>query len=529
MQRDCQGRGISCRKGVWFLPASGTCETGYAWAVGLAVLYAVCLGAGVASANGLGGEVEGLPAIARGTMAAPAVNGPRAVGGTPGRPFLFRIPATGEGPLRYAATGLPAGLTLNAETGIISGTVREAGTTVVEVTVTGPRGTARRALTIVAGERKLALTPPMGWNSWYACSVSVDEGMVRGAADGLVETGLAAHGYQYVCIDDSWADGRDAAGAIKRIPKKFRDMKMLGDYLHSKGLKFGIYSSPGPKTCTGYEGSYGHELQDARTFAAWGVDFLKYDWCSYEAIAKDHSVAELQRPYRVMRAALDQCGRDMVYGLCQYGRGDVWMWGADVGGNLWRTTGDIGADWASVADIGFSQDALAPYAGPGHWNDPDMLMIAGLDDPDRALTPMEELTQFTLWTLLAAPLILSCDLSQLDPWTIDLLTNDEVIAVNQDPLGEAARRRARDGSMEVWARPLWDGTLAVGLFNRGPTPAAVTAKWSDLDLKGRRRVRDLWQRKKLGEFDGAFTATVASHGAVLVKVGPTSRVMRPRS
>jgi alpha-galactosidase len=463
------------------------------------------------------------PPIASGVSPRPAIHGPRVVGATPGHPFLFLIPATGEGTLAYSAGHLPAGLTLDRKTGIISGSLQKPGTTVVELNVRGPRGSARRSLTIVGAAHKLALTPPMGWNSWNVWAGAVDAEKVRAAADGMVKSGLAAHGYQYVNIDDTWEAGRSASWEIQ-TNRKFGDMRALSDYVHSKGLKLGIYSSPGPRTCGGYEGSYGHELQDADTYARWGIDYLKYDWCSYGGIARnDNSLEALQKPYRIMSAALDSAPRDIVFSLCQYGMGRVWEWGAQVGGNCWRTTGDINDSWGSLQGIGFSQDGHERYAGPGHWNDPDMLVVGklgwGPSIHPTHLKPNEQLTHITLWCLLSAPLLTGCDLSQLDPWTVSLLTNDEVLDINQDPLGRPAGRRSQQGMREVWARPLWDHTTAVGLFNRGPERATVTAKWSDLGLKGRLPVRDLWQRKDLGSFDGSFAAQVPAHGAKLVKIG----------
>ena len=344
----------------------------------------------------------------------------------------------------------------------------------------------------------------------------------------MVKSGLAAHGYQYINIDDTWEAGRSASGEIQ-TNQKFGDMRALSDYVHSKGLKLGIYSSPGPKTCGGYEGSYGHELQDADTYARWGIDYLKYDWCSYGGIAGgDNSLEALQKPYRVMSAALDSSRRDIVFSLCQYGMGRVWEWGAEVGGNCWRTTGDINDSWGSLQGIGFNQDGHERHAGPGHWNDPDMLVVGrlgwGPNIHSTHLKPNEQLTHITLWCLLSAPLLTGCDLSQLDPWTVSLLTNDEVLDVNQDPLGRPAGRRSQQGLLEVWARPLWDGTTAVGLFNRGPEQATVTAKWSDLGLKGRLPVRDLWRQKDLGSFDASFAAVVPAHGAVLVRIGQAKPV-----
>ncbi len=465
---------------------------------------------------------EPAPPIASGTKPEPAIHGPRIVGATPKRPFLFRIPATGEAPLAFAAKGLPAGLTLDAQTGIVSGALDAEGTTEVELSVTGPKGTAARGLTIVGGEHKLALTPPMGWNSWNVWGVAVDEEKVRAAADWMVKSGLAAHGYQYINIDDAWEDERDASGEVE-TNKKFPDMKALGDYVHARGLKFGIYSSPGPKTCAGYTGSYEHEQQDANTYAAWGVDYLKYDWCSYGQIAKGPGLDELQKPYRVMRTALDACGRDIVYSLCQYGMGEVWKWGADVGGNLWRTTGDIGDTWDSMSRIGFDQQGKDAFAGPGHWNDPDMLVVGnvgwGPNVRPTVLKPNEQITHITLWCILAAPLLLGCDLSQLDPFTLALITNDEVLDVNQDPLGKQASCRTRSAWSEVWAKPMSDGSLAVALFNRGPVRADVTAAWKDLGLSGKHKVRDLWLQKDLSPAEGAFTAAVPGHGAVLVRIG----------
>jgi alpha-galactosidase len=468
-----------------------------------------------------------------GNSPVPAIHGPRVVGTTPGRPLLFRIPATGEGVLRYAARGLPPGLRCDPETGIVSGSVARAGTYVADVVVRSARGVGRRKLTIVAGEGKLALTPPMGWNSWYAWFDGVDQEKMAAAADAMVRSGLAAHGWQYVDIDDCWEGERDAAGEI-HPNAKFPDMKALADHIHSLGLRFGIYSSPGPKTCGGYEGSYRHEPQDALTYARWGVDFVKYDLCSYGGVADCSLLPELQKPYRSMRAALDHSGRDMVYNLCEYGMGDVWKWGAEIGANCWRTTGDSGDTWGAVSSIGFSQAGHESFAGPGHWNDPDYLqigMLGGQNLRPTRLTPNEQVTQVTLWSLLAAPLFLSCDLTRLDGRTLDLVTNDEVIDVDQDPLGHAAGRIGQDGLGETWARPLFDGTEAVGLFNRGVLPKTVRVRWPDLGVKGPQPVRDLWQQKELGVFRDGFEATVPAHGALLIRVGrpghdPGSRVGR---
>jgi alpha-galactosidase len=292
-------------------------------------------------------------------------------------------------------------------------------------------------------------------------------------------------------------------------------------------LKIGLYSSPGRQTCAGYAACYGHEEQDARTFAAWGFDYLKYDWCSYDKIAKDHTLPELKKPYVVMRRALDGAPRDIVYSLCQYGMGDVWKWGEEVGGNCWRTTGDITDSWQSVEEIGFSQAGHEIFAGPGHWNDPDMLVVGkvgwGPELHPTSLSADEQYTHISLWSLLASPLLIGCDMTQLDPFTLNLLTNDEVLDINQDPLGKQARRVASQGECEIWSKKLEDGSCAVGLFNRGDDAARVTAAWSELGLPGFQLVRDVWRQQDLGQFPEAYQADVPSHGVVLVRCIPRER------
>lgn len=467
--------------------------------------------------------VEPPPGIAPSRTSQVTINSPRVTGGTPGRPFLFLIPASGDGPLTYAAKNLPAGLSLDPKTGIISGSLKQEGRTAVAITVTGPKGKATGSLTIFAGKNALAQTPPLGWNSWNVWGGIVDDAKVRAAADALVASGLAAQGYQYINIDDAWEGPRDANGEITSNAK-FPDMKALADYVHAKGLKIGIYSSPGPRTCQQkYAGSWQHEEQDAQSYARWGFDYLKYDWCSYSEIAPKPTIEDRKKPYLVMRAALEKLDRDIVYSLCQYGAGNVWEWGEEVGGNLWRMTGDITDTWSSMAGIGFIQTGREKYAGPGHWNDTDMLVVGkvgwGRALRDTRLTPNEQITHITLWSLQAAPMLIGADMSQMDRFTIDLLGNREVLEVNQDPLGKPAGRISGDGRTEIWARPLSDGTMAVGLFNRGAESTMVTAKFSELGLTGNLPVRDLWLQKNLGSFRDQFAVQIPRHGSVLVKIG----------
>jgi alpha-galactosidase len=362
---------------------------------------------------------------------------------------------------------------------------------------------------VQAQDNNLALRPPMGWNSWYGYLCKVTDTAVRTQADEMVRNGMKAGGYEYVNIDDCWQGQRDAKGVI-HPNQNFPDMKALGDYIHSRGLKFGIYSSPGPKTCAGYEGSYGHEEQDARTYAAWGVDFLKYDWCSG---GKVYTPREMQGAYRKMHEALRRAGRPILYSLCQYGLERVWTWAPSVGGNMWRTAGDLDYNYDRISLVGFQQNGLERFAGPGHWNDPDMLLV-GLGK----IQDNENRTQMSLWSLLAAPLIASPDLTRISPEVLGILTNPEVIAVDQDPAGLQGYRVSEEGPLEVWVKPLAGGAKAIGLFNRGEATMPVTAYWKDVGVGESAVVRDLWARKDLGSFQSSFTAEVPKSGVVLVKV-----------
>jgi alpha-galactosidase len=356
----------------------------------------------------------------------------------------------------------------------------------------------------------LASTPPMGWNSWNKFAEKVDDKAVREIADAMVSNGMKDAGYVYVNIDDTWEGERDAQGNIQSN-NKFPDMKALADYVHNKGLKIGIYSSPGPKTCAGYEGSYQHEQQDAKTWAAWGMDYLKYDWCSAEKVYKS---SEMQAAYKKMSDALKATGRPIVFSLCQYGMQNVWEWGASVGGNLWRTTGDIEDNWKSMATIGFDKQAgHENYAGPGHWNDPDMLEIG-----NGGMSTAEYRTHMSLWAMLAAPLLAGNDLRNMNDETRGILTNKEIIAIDQDKLGQQGRRVSKEGGAEIWVRPLENGDMALALFNRSEAMVSVRALWEILGLKGKHKIRDLWTHSDMGSFRDTFSSQVAVHGVIMLRV-----------
>jgi alpha-galactosidase len=357
----------------------------------------------------------------------------------------------------------------------------------------------------------LAKTPPMGWNSWNKFAGRIDDPTVRAIADAMAANGMKAAGYQYINIDDTWeGDRRDAQGNIT-TNNKFPDMKALADYVHARGLKIGIYSSPGPNTCAGYEGSYGHEEQDARTWAAWGIDYLKYDWCGARVLYKDE---EMQPLYQIMGDALQKTGRPIVFSLCQYGRQDVWKWGPEVGGNLWRTTGDIQDKWDSMTTIGFNQDALGSYAAPGHWNDPDMLEIG-----NGGMTDTEYRTHMSLWAMLAAPLLAGNDLRSVPQPVLDILTDREVISIDQDREGHQGRRIWKSGDQEVWIRQLAGGAEALAIFNRGDKDANVTVNWSDLDIKkAPKTARDLWLHKDVPLGKTGYSGNVPGHGVVLLRL-----------
>jgi alpha-galactosidase len=483
----------------------------------------------------------------------PRINGASVFGVRPGAPFLFTIPATGKRPMTFAADGLPAGLELDPKSGRITGKLTEKGEYTVTLRAKNELGEAERKFRIIVGEA-IALTPPMGWSSWNCWGDAVSQERVLNSARAMVEKGLTQHGWTFINIDDGWQAKRGGKFNAIQPNSKFSDMKVLADKIHDLGLKFGIYSGPWRGTYAGYPGGssdnedgtydwikagqvneffklqtpdkkpnwinwkfgkHSFAKQDAQQWAAWDVDYLKYDWFP-------NDVPHVQE----MADALHATGRDIVYSLSNTGLYDNapdYMRLA----NVWRTTGDINDSWTSVKRIGFSQDRWAAYTGPGHWSDPDMLVVGMVGwgpnlHPSR-LTPDEQYSHISLWCLLSSPLLLGCDLVQMDDFTLSLLTNDEVLAVDQDPLGKQATQVSNDDGKIVYAKLLEDGSYAVGLFNLGNEEKTVGVKWGPwgslaTPQGGKRLVRDLWRQKDLGEFDGKFETKVAPHGVVMIRL-----------
>ncbi|MGZ3852801.1 MAG: NPCBM/NEW2 domain-containing protein, partial [Flavisolibacter sp.] len=481
----------------------------------------------------------------------PRINGASVVGVRPGSPFQFQVAATGQRPMSFYAKGLPTGLKIDSKTGVITGKIKNPGTFIASLIAKNSQGAAERKLRIVCGDR-IALTPPMGWNSWNCFAGEVSADKVKRAADAMVKSGLINHGWTYINIDDFWQNHRDSKdqtlrGALRDeagniVPNsRFKDMKALADYIHGLGLKIGLYSSPGPWTCGGCAGSYGHEKQDAESYAKWGFDYLKYDWCSYGGVIEGmpgndpqklsslsfnggNGVATAIKPYKMMGDYLRQQPRDIVFSLCQYGMSDVWKWGDSVNGNCWRTTGDITDTWTSVKNIALAQDKSAPWAKPGNWNDPDMLVVGtvGWGNPHPSkLKPDEQYLHFTLWSLFSAPLLIGCDMEKLDAFTLNLLANDEVIDINQDPLGKQATCLQVIGDLRIYVKDLEDGSRAVGFCNFGLEKVNLSYKdFEKLGITGRQKVRDLWRQKNITTLDAKadhLAIDVPVHGVLLYK------------
>ena len=473
----------------------------------------------------------------------PRINGPSVIGVRPGHPVLYRVPVTGEAPIEVSVKEIGSSaagtayrnLRFDAGTRIVSGTVDVPGRQTLTVVAKNGCGTAERKIVLEVGDR-LALTPPMGWNSWNCFGPKVTGDDIRAAADAFLSSGLADHGWNTVVIDDYWANRpcetndvrlmgaeREPDGTI-RSNARFGDMKALADYIHAKGLKAGLYSSPGKLTCGKCTGSLGHEAQDAKTFADWGYDYLKYDWCYYRNFKKPESLAIAMQPYLVMGKALKEQDRDIVFSLCQYGWAEVETWGTKAYGQLWRTTMDVFEGWVSVTNSLAKQEDKWMFAGPGGWNDPDMLVVGpmrtGRDKRERKLTPNEAVSHISLWAMVASPLMIGCDLTKIDDFTLSLLTNDEVIDVNQDPLGAAAAPVAETADGQVWARPMSDGSIAFALFNRSDAERQMTADLDALGLRGTWRARDVWRQRDIGTVTDRYSALVFGHATQLVRLFP---------
>ncbi len=515
-------------------------------------------------------EVDAFPILTPPAPPAPRIHGAKVLGIRPGSPCDFQIAATGQRPLAYSAAGLPAGLTLEPNTGRIAGRLSKPGRYLVSLRVENPLGGAERELSIVVGDQ-ISLTPPMGWNSWNCWGIDINQEKVLAAARGLVASGLRDHGWTYINVDDGWQGARGGPLNAIQPNSRFPDMKHLAGEIHGLGLKFGLYSTPWRATLSRHNGSsadnadgiddwiathdynelfqyqippyhsrlekygwlrplvdrlrkrarrdytkqmrrvgkYSLVPQDVKQWSEWGVDYLKYDWVPID-------LAHLM----TMHDELATASRDIFYSVSNNAPFSL---ARDLArfSNAWRTSVDLEDTWKSMSDVGFSRDRWAPFNGPGHYNDVDMLVIGDLrwNRPRMTrLTSDEQYTHVSLWCLLSGPLLLGCNLENIDPFTLGLITNDEVLDVNQDALCKQATRVVQSGYLEVYAKPMEDGSWAVGLFNRSARAARVRVNWSDLQVMGRMTVRDLWRQKDVGVFSDYFESLVAPHGVVLVRI-----------
>lgn len=457
----------------------------------------------------------------------PRLTGATVFGVRPGRPILHRITATGTKPIKFSAIGLPDGVVLDSLTGMLTGQVTTVGTYTATVYAQNAVGKAERKFTLKVGNT-IGLTPAMGWNSWNCWGMAVDAEKVKAAADALVSSGLADHGWTYVNLDDGWQgpDRDSATGIIQTDPVKFPDMKALADYVHAKGLKIGIYSSPGKLTCGKRLGSMLHEELDASTWARWGMDYIKYDKCSYtESIPiKEYRKYWEQLPYRIMQQALEKQPRDMVYSMCQYGDADVQTWAASLNANSWRNTDDIIDTWESMRSIGLKQLPLQRFNKPGHFNDPDMLVLGkvgwGPNLHDTRLTAGEQYVHMSLWCLFSAPLLLGNDLKALDPFTLNLLTNAEVLDVNQDEAAHPAEAVYYEGDVLIIKKPLANGSMALGIFNLGRETQTINLPAEVLKLGNTKqgRLRDLWRHKNIGSLGPRLSLKLEPHDCEMWRI-----------
>src|SRR5258708_1614975 len=360
--------------------------------------------------------------------------------------------------------------------------------------------------TLAQTSASLAPTPPMGWNSWNKFGCNVSDKLIREMADAVVSSGMQAAGYQYVNIDDCWQVSRDASENIVADPARFPSgIKALADYVHGKGLKLGIYTDAGTGTCEKRPGSLNHEVQDAKTYASWGIDYVKIDWCNAEGLDPEVQYAKL-------RDALANSGRPIVFSICNWGVKTPWRWGAATG-NLWPTTGDKDATYEPTSLCGFGHNGLEKAAGPGPWNDPDMLEVG-----NGGMKRDEYRTHMALWAILASPLLAGNDLRNMSRETKEVLLNSEVLAVDQDAKGVQGHRVWEEGPLEIWVKPLADGSHAVGLFNRGESATKMTLDFKSIGAPASAKLRDLLDHKALGTAQNSYSAEVPTHGVVLVKI-----------
>lgn len=462
----------------------------------------------------------------------PRINGPALFGVRPGNPLMYRVPVTGERPIAISVEGLDApelaDVAFDPASQMLTGRVAKPGTYPLTLKAANGHGEAKKAFRLVVGE-KIALTPPLGWNSWNAFADTVTAQIVKETADEMVRLRLGDHGWTYLTIDDGWQISmnskkprRDEQGR-QLSNELFPDMKGLADYVHSRGFKIGLYSSPGPSTCANYEGSWMHEFLDARTYADWGYDYLKHDWCSYGDIAFGSGVERWMYPFIIMGRALRESGRDIVHSICEYGIENVASWGAAAMGQCWRTTGDKFDFWEDVVTDMKTHEDLWRYAGPGAWNDADMMLIGSThwsDHKGTRLTPNEQYTHVSMWAMWAAPMMIGCDLRGVDPFTLSLVTNDEVIDLNQDELGAAAAKIQGGDDWACWARPLSDGSVAAALVNLSPYEQSVLFCLRKAGMRGTWHVRDLWRQADVGNATGGYRVSVPGHATHLVRFIP---------
>ncbi len=489
----------------------------------------------------------------------PQINVHEVYGARPGKPFIYRIPTTGTRPMQFEAKNLPSSLNLDKETGIITGrTPLEEGAYTITFVATNKKGTHEKEFSLVVGD-KLALTPPMGWNHWQTYYHLITDEIIRKTTDAMVENGMADCGYQFVTVDDCWmrikeeyakeatdpsrktasvgldieakvGEVRDENGKILTA-RDFPDMSAMTDHIHSYGLRAGIYSSPGERTCQRFEGSYGHEILDAQTYAEWGFDLLKYDWCSYNNIfkvMKGDEIVNGQIPYKLMGGALEMQDRDIVGSACQYGWHDVWKWGPEAGWQYWRIGGDLAhtATEGGIYKIAKKTIDLREYNGPGSWNDPDFLLIGNWVSPfDKAsepsplgITTNESYSFFSLWCMMACPLIASVDLINMDEFALSIYTNTEMIAVNQDKLGQCAEPVVMDDEKWILKKTLANGNIVVGFFDVSDKEQEISVSWKDLGIDEEKTARDLWRQKDIGKYDEEIKVKVGPMGCAVIMI-----------